>query len=229
MKFHHKLWIELNGVKLGRGRIEILESLLRTGSISATARELSMSYRYAWGIVRKMSSTDPPLVRVWRGGPGGVEVMEEGRKVIERYREMERGVERVVKYGPAPSLTVDGVVLSGEEVLLVKRASPPFENMWALPGGFVRYGERLNEAVIREVEEETGLKCEVLKFLGFEDGPLRDPRGHTITAIFLLGVVGGVLKGGDDASEARFFPLDDLPPLAFDHGEILKKALRGTF
>lgn len=227
MRFDHKLWIELDGLKLGRGRIEVLESLLRTGSISATARELSMSYRYAWGIVKKMSSTDPPLVRVWRGGPGGVEVTEEGRGVIERYREMERGVERVIKYGPSPSLTVDGVVLSGERVLLVKRAHPPFENRWALPGGFVRYGERLNEAVIREVEEETGLRCEVLRFVGFEDNPLRDPRGHTITAVFLLKAVGGEIRGGDDATEARLFPLDNLPPLAFDHEELLKRALRG--
>ena len=228
MRFDHKLWIELDGLKLGRGRIEVLESLLRTGSISATARELSMSYRYAWGIVKRMAGADPPLVRVWRGGPGGVEVTEEGRRVIERYREMERSVERVVKYGPSPSLTVDGVVLSGEGVLLVKRARPPFENMWALPGGFVRYGERLSEAVIREVEEETGLRCEVLRFIGFEDDPLRDPRGHTVTAVFLLKATGGDLKGGDDASEARLFPLDNLPPLAFDHEEILKKALRGT-
>ena len=228
MRFDYKLWIELDGLKLGHGRIKVLKSLLRTGSISATARELSMSYRYAWGIVKKMSSANPPLVRVWRGGPGGVEVTEEGRRVIERYREMERGVESVVKYGPSPSITVDGVVLSGGEVLLVKRARPPFENMWALPGGFVRYGERLSEAAVREVEEETGLRCEILQFVGFEDSPLRDPRGHTITAVFLLEVTGGELRGGDDASEARFFSPNNLPPLAFDHGDILKKALRGN-
>lgn len=121
-----------------------------------------------------------------------------------------------------PKVTVDGVVLKDEKILLVKRKNQPFKDKWALPGGFVDYGETTENAVVREVLEEAGLKTRVGSLFGVYSDPQRDPRGHTITVVYLLEVCGGVLKSGDDAADVRFFGLDDLPELSFDHEKIIK-------
>jgi 8-oxo-dGTP diphosphatase len=121
-----------------------------------------------------------------------------------------------------PKITVDGVVLKDGKILLVKRKNQPFKGKWALPGGFVEYGETAELAVVREVFEETGLKTRVDSLFGVYSDPRRDPRGHTITVVYLLEVCGGILKSGDDAAEVRFFGLDDLPVLSFDHEKIIK-------
>ena len=135
-----------------------------------------------------------------------------------------------------PALTVDGVVIvrrphggGGERrhVLLVERGREPFAGDWALPGGFVEYGEDPDQAVGREVAEETGLSG--LSFRQFHTfgQPDRDPRGHTVSIVYVAELVGELpeVVGGDDASRARWFPLDDVPPLAFDHGRILQLVL----
>jgi 8-oxo-dGTP diphosphatase len=125
------------------------------------------------------------------------------------------------------NLTVDGVLIEGGKVLLIKRLRPPYKDCWALPGGFVEYGETVENAVVREFFEETGLKTEVLSLVGVFSDPNRDPRGHTVSVAFLLKRRGGELKGGDDAASPTFFPLPlkDLP-LAFDHRKIIEEALR---
>lgn len=125
-----------------------------------------------------------------------------------------------------PRLAVDGVVFKNHSVLLIKRRNEPFKGFWALPGGFVEYGERVEDSVVREVFEETGLKTKVDKLVGVYSDPGRDPRGHIVSVVFLLHVVDGVLKGGDDAAEARFFNLDSLPRLSFDHGRVIKDAVQ---
>ena len=129
----------------------------------------------------------------------------------------------------------------GGEVLLVRRARAPFAGEWALPGGFVDVGERTEDACRRELVEETGLRGDVVDLLGVYSDPARDPRGHTVTVAYVLkvsGIVdvaagpqrGGAASGpvapapGDDAAEARWFPLDALPPLAFDHARIAEDA-----
>ncbi|MEF8879464.1 MAG: NUDIX hydrolase [Candidatus Thermoplasmatota archaeon] len=126
-----------------------------------------------------------------------------------------------------PKLTVDGVVLKEDkEILLIKRKNPPFKDKWALPGGFVEYGETTEEAVKREVFEETGLKTEVEKLVGVYSDPERDPRGHMVSAVYKLKVVNGAVKGGDDAAVAKFFKIDDLPGLSFDHDVIINDFLK---
>ena len=120
-----------------------------------------------------------------------------------------------------PKLTVDGIVFEEGKVLLIKRKREPFKGRWALPGGFVNYNERVEDAVVREVKEETNLETEIDYLFGVYSDPDRDPRGHTVSIVYVLKRRGGTLRGGDDAEDARFFPLDELPELAFDHDKIL--------
>lgn len=119
-----------------------------------------------------------------------------------------------------PTPTVDCIIeLPGDRIVLVRRARPPIG--WALPGGFVEVGEMLHEACVREAKEETSLDVQLSEqFFTYSD-PKRDPRLHTLSTVY-IGTAKGEPVGGDDAAEARAFPLDQLPPdLCFDHGTIL--------
>lgn len=124
-----------------------------------------------------------------------------------------------------PRLTVDGVIVRGSKLLLIRRGNPPFKNTWALPGGFVEYGETVERAVRREVREETCLDTSIRRLVGVYSDPDRDPRGHTVSVVFLLTVESGSPQGGDDAAEARWFDIAALPELAFDHAKIIRDAL----
>lgn len=123
-----------------------------------------------------------------------------------------------------PSLTVDGLLIKENSILLIQRKHEPFQGQWALPGGFVEYGERTEDAVVREVFEETGLEVKVRMLLGVYSDPTRDPRGHTVSVVYLVDEVGGNLTAGDDASSVKFFKMNELPSLAFDHALIVKDA-----
>lgn len=125
-----------------------------------------------------------------------------------------------------PSLTVDGILLREDrgqtEILLVRRGNEPYRGMWAIPGGFVDYEERTEDAIIREMMEETGISCDIDRMISVASDPDRDPRGHTISIIYGLHADdpdSGI--AGDDASDIGWFPLNDLPEMAFDHREIL--------
>jgi len=126
----------------------------------------------------------------------------------------------------SPKLTVDGVVIKDKKILLIKRKKQPFKGKWALPGGFVEYGEKTEDATVREVLEETGLKTKISHLVGVYSDPDRDPRGHTITVVYLLEICNGSLKSGDDVSDVKFFDLNHLPDLSFDHYDIIKDVLR---
>jgi 8-oxo-dGTP diphosphatase len=131
---------------------------------------------------------------------------------------------------PRPSVTVDAVVLTKgprREVLLIRRKGPPFKGQWAIPGGFVEMDEDLEPAAHRELEEETGLRGVKLEQFRTYGRPGRDPRGRTISVVYVGEVATRPeVKAQDDAAEARFWPVDALPlPLAFDHDTILREAL----
>jgi len=127
----------------------------------------------------------------------------------------------------SPKLTVDGIVLKNGKILLIKRKNQPFEGKWALPGGFVEYGEKTEDATVREVFEETGLKTKINHLVGVYSDPNRDPRGHTVSIVYVLDICNGELKSGDDACDAKFFDLKNLPDLSFDHEGIIKDVLGG--
>ena len=122
------------------------------------------------------------------------------------------------------TLTVDGVMPYKEGIVLVKRKNDPFRGYYALPGGIVEYGERVEDAVLREVREETGLECVIDRLVGVYSDPDRDPRGHYVSICFLLRVMGGKLRAGSDAQEVKVFKLGELPKLAFDHFNIVRDA-----
>lgn len=128
---------------------------------------------------------------------------------------------------PRPALTVDVVLATREprpRVLLIRRAKDPFAGRWALPGGFVEEDERLVDAARRELLEETGVAVDDLEQLCAAGDPGRDPRGWTVSVVFFARVEVLEARGADDAAEAKWFRLDRLPELAFDHAEILKRA-----
>jgi len=123
-----------------------------------------------------------------------------------------------------PALSVDVMVIEGSKILLVKRGQPPHQGEWALPGGFVEYGETVEAAAKREVQEETGIAISLSAILGVYSVPERDPRGHTVSVVFVGKMIGGQLQGGDDAADARWYELDNLreEQLAFDHEMIVQ-------
>ena len=125
-----------------------------------------------------------------------------------------------------PKLTVDGVIINDNKILLIKRNNEPFKGRWALPGGFVEYNEKVEDAIIREVKEEIGVNAEIKELVGVYSDPKRDPRGHTVTIVFLLEVISGMIKAGDGACDAKFFDLKQLPDLSFDHDKIISDVKR---
>lgn len=133
---------------------------------------------------------------------------------------------------PHPAVTTDSVVFgfngTGLSVLLIKRGIEPFIDQWAFPGGFIRMDESVEDGALRELHEETGIEDIHIEQLQAFSAPDRDPRERVITIAFTAFVRQqdyGYIKGGDDAKEAKWFNLDELPTLAFDHKQILEVAL----
>lgn len=142
-------------------------------------------------------------------------------KPVERYRNPFPTVDVIIEMkGVSDNLIRATPERPKQGIILIKRKNPPFG--WALPGGFVDYGESLEEAALREAREETSLAVELLYQLGAYSDPARDPRHHTISVVF-VGRADGEPKAADDAMEIGIFDRNSLPePLAFDHREILK-------
>jgi len=126
---------------------------------------------------------------------------------------------------PRPAVTVDAILVSPRNsVLLIERGREPFKGKWALPGGFIEMDEELETACQRELEEETGIRVEELKQFRAYGGVNRDPRHRTISVLFYAFTDDELLAcAGYDAAKAQWFPLNQLPELAFDHLQILEE------
>ena len=130
---------------------------------------------------------------------------------------------------PRPAVTTDCVVfgLDGHElkVLLIERGNEPYKGFWAFPGGFLNMDETAEQGALRELKEETGLDLRYIKQVGAFSDVNRDPRGRVITIAFYTLTKKTTVHGGDDAAKAQWFALNEVPPLAFDHEQMLQKAL----
>jgi len=124
-------------------------------------------------------------------------------------------------------LTVDCVVLDPDgRLLLIRRKNPPFRGQYALPGGYVDYGEATEHAAARELAEETGLVAATLSLIGVYSDPHRDPRGHVVSIAYRVGVTRYDVRAGDDAAAVAFVADWQSKALAFDHRKIVDDALR---
>lgn len=130
---------------------------------------------------------------------------------------------------PRPAVTADCVVMTTEQeprVLLIQRGGDPYKGRWAIPGGFLNMDETTEQCAIRELEEETGLQIDQVHQIGAYSKVDRDPRGRTISVAYLALVNQPLdVSGQDDAAEAKWFSVNALPPLAFDHEEIMADAI----
>ncbi|WP_347838071.1 NUDIX hydrolase [uncultured Draconibacterium sp.] len=127
---------------------------------------------------------------------------------------------------PRAALTVDAIVFVKKQnsvsVLLIERGREPFKNKWALPGGFIDMDETLEASCIRELKEETGLELDAMEQFRAYDAINRDPRHRTISVVFAAQLnKEQAVVGSDDAAQARWFSMNELPELAFDHAQIL--------
>lgn len=195
---------------------------VRTNGITGAAIDLGVSRRTVLRRLRTISERT------------GVPVYEDGRltvigsELIEQMERRQRLLEEQMEHlWRKPTLTCDGLVIRDGMLLLVRRGRDPFKGQYALPGGIVEYGETTEDCVVREVKEETGVETEVVRLIGIFSDPARDPRGHFITLLYELSEKGGKVVGGDDAESAGFYPLNELPSLAFDHSILVRKALVG--
>ena len=126
-----------------------------------------------------------------------------------------------------PVLTVDAIIETEGGIILIKRKNPP--SGWAIPGGFVDYGESLEDAVRREAKEETRLDIKLIRQFHTYSDPKRDQRHHTVSTIFIAAAAGKP-KAGDDAREVGIFNKDNLPEdIAFDHRQILEDYFSGKY
>ncbi|MFA5771443.1 MAG: NUDIX domain-containing protein [Thermoplasmata archaeon] len=222
-KFKVKTRIEKSGkFIMGDGRKKLLKLIDKEGSLRKAAKKMHISYRHAWGMVQETSkATGRKIVKTVRGGSkGGKTILTKtGKDLVRKFEEKTDVIEQTLKYGRKPALTTDGIIINKGKILLIKRKNPPFKGYYALPGGFVEYGESTEDAVVREIKEETSLNAKVKRLIGVYSKMGRDPRGHIVTVVYELTPKSTKASPRSDASEAKFFPLNKLPELAFDHME----------
>ena len=127
-----------------------------------------------------------------------------------------------------PIPTADAIIEKKNKIVLVKRGIEPFKEKLALPGGHVNYGETVEDAIVREVKEETGLNIKLIDILGVYSSPKRDPRGQRVSTVFISKIISGKLKADTDAKEVNFYDPRKLKKkdLAFDHFKIIKDYLK---
>ena len=130
---------------------------------------------------------------------------------------------------PRASVTADAVLFAEKDgqthVLLIQRGNEPYKGYWAFPGGFLEMDETVNTCAERELEEETGIRLTGMQLVGIYSDVERDPRGRVITAAYTAMTTMPAAVASDDAAAARWWSLNDLPKLAFDHATILEDAM----
>lgn len=221
-----KMWLVKGGeFVISDGRADLLRRIKETKSISEAAKEMNMSYRHAWGILHRIGeNAGGDIVVSSRGGKKGGETFLTplGEEVLREYDNRVSSLKSQFENDwRKPSITCDGIVHKDAKIVVIRRRNDPFKGAYALPGGFVDYGESLEDCVVREVREETGLRTQVAGLVGVYSAPGRDPRGHFVTAVYELRPTGGSLRAGDDAGSAEWVSLDDVPEMAFDHADII--------
>jgi 8-oxo-dGTP diphosphatase len=224
----YDLVLKARGRRVMDGRkARILRSIRDAGDLRDVARSLR---RDKAGLVTSIEGLKDeqgrPLVAVLSEKAS---LTAEGERLLEIYESRSRFVkEQIEGRYRNPLLTVDAIVPKDGGLVVVRRGRGPFKGSLALPGGIVEYGETVEEAVAREVEEETGLLASPVRLISVRSSPDRDPRGHFVSVVFLMEAVGGSLRPGDDAGGVQVVPLDPLPSLAFDHSAIVKEYLMGS-
>jgi 8-oxo-dGTP diphosphatase len=223
-----KLWlVEDDRFIVSDGRAALMRKIKDLGSMSKAAKEMGMSYRHAWEVLQRISeNAGGDVVVSARGGKegGATTLTELGETILREYENKAQSVSsQLEKHWRKPSVTADGLVIKNDKILLIRRGNEPFKDMYALPGGFLEYGETMEDCVVREVKEETGIITDIIQLSGVFSSPDRDPRGHFVTAVYHLRPTGGKLRAGDDAAAAKWFDLDALPEMAFDHADIVKE------
>lgn len=222
----YRVWLKKDGrFLIGEGRARLLRLIEEYSSISKAAEKMGMSYRHAWGTIKKIESAlGEKVIISERGGHegGASQLTPAGKLLLRKFENHCRMIgDQIRGLYERPTVACDGILIVDNSLLLVKRGKEPFKDMYALPGGILEYGERAESCVKREILEETGLKTKIIDLVGVYSDPERDPRGHFISIVYHLKPCGGELKSGDDAAAVGLFPLDDLPELAFDHEKII--------
>jgi 8-oxo-dGTP diphosphatase len=224
-----KLWLKkANKSIIGSGRAQLLGAIEKYGSITKAAKSMKMSYRHAWGIIKKIQeSVGKEIVLTTQGGEhgGGARLTTLGKQILEQFQENKREIDNILKYGPQPALTVDGVVFDETgKLVMIRRKNPPFKGQLALPGGFVENNETTEHAVIREVQEELGVETKIKRLVGVYSEPGRDPRQHIISVIYELEPVSNNFNAGDDAATFEYVDPKDVvnnKDVAFDHSKVV--------
>lgn len=200
----------------------LLRELQHCGSITAAAKRLGADRSDLIDLVLSLNARTQ-MVDL---NDDEVELTPAGVEVLQLFELRNRVLqEQLHNLWHKPWVAVDAVILMDGKLVLVRRGKEPAKGRWALPGGFLEYGESTEEGVVREVQEETGLNTLSMRLVNVYSDPERDPRGQVISIVYLMKVVSEDIAPGDDASEVEAFPLDRLPPLAFDHASIIKDAL----
>jgi len=176
-----------------------------------------------WDEFKKISPED--FIRLMK-----VPAVSDGRRIYDpeaysnrlRFNAVGLGGKRY--YNPA--LAVNGIIFKGGSILLVRRGIEPFKGLWSLPGGFIEYDEMVEDALVREVEEETGLKVRPQKLVGVYSNPTRSPVKHVVTVCYYCKILEGTLKPSKENVEVKFFELNRLPEeMAFDHKKVVEDFL----
>lgn len=126
-----------------------------------------------------------------------------------------------------PMAASDCVAVKGNNILLIRRATRPYKGWWCLPGGIMENNEKIEQTALRELREETGATGKIVSLVGVYSGPKRDPRGSTLTVVYLIKIIKESKEHDRETTEMRFFPFDNLPhKLAFDHKQMINDALK---